>query len=406
MSYFPPPTGSPSGFDSPPFGVLTSDDAPPPAAPKPSSRRAGGWRGVVAGGVAGAILGGGVAFATVKVTEQDGAVPAAAVAEQNVVVPPIVSGGAEFDIQEVLAKVSPSVVSIETGRAGQGGLYGAGAGSGVVISEEGLILTNNHVIESADAIKVSVDGNEYEADLIGSEPTRDIALVRVRGKVQLSPATLGDTATLRVGDTVVAIGNALNLGETPTVTVGIVSAKGRTVETETDTLRDLIQTDAAINPGNSGGALVNTAGELVGINTAGVRGAQNISFAIDINGVKAIIEDLKQGKGEVTAQPFLGVGTVAVDELAAADREQLGVTADRGVVVTDVQAGSGAEAAGIEIGDVILTIDGKGIDATGDVRSAIVAHQPNDTITVVVERDGQETTLTATLGSRVPPSDG
>jgi len=301
----------------------------------------------------------------------------------------------------VLAKVSPSVVAIELGVVGNNGVYGQGAGSGVIISADGLVLTNNHVIESADAIQVKTsDGKQHDAAVIGSEPSRDIALVKMQGVTNLTPAVLGDTSTLRVGDPVVAIGNALDLGDAPTVTEGIVSAKGRTIRTSSETLEDLIQTDAAINPGNSGGPLVNAAGEVVGINTAGATDAQNIGFAIDINGVKQVIEDLKAGKGAVTAQPFLGVGSVAVGDLSDAEKQQLGVTGDNGVVISSVQPGSGAAKAGLEVGDLVQTIDGKTVGSTNDVRDAIRAKKPGDSIEIVVRRDGQDVTLTATLGSR------
>ena len=292
---------------------------------------------MVAGGVAGALLGGGVAFVTVqghggRSGRRDGAGAAGAAQQRarrawHVAAPTsgapssgsgTGTGTGTFDIQAVLAAVSPSVVSIQTGVQGGNGIFPNGAGSGVIISADGLVLTNNHVIEGADAIRVKTnDGKEYDAELVGREPSRDIALVQLEGASGLTPATLGDTDNLRVGDTVVAIGNALNLGETPSVTVGIVSAKSREITTETETLRDLIQTDAAINPGNSGGALVNTAGQLVGINTAGIPDAQNISFAIDINGVKPLLERLKAAGGGVVEAPFLGVGTVPVGQLDA-----------------------------------------------------------------------------------------
>ena len=331
MSYFPPPTGERSEWDLAPSSPLTWEDASPSPSTTPTPpRRGGGWRAVVAGGVAGALLGGGVAFVTVKATEDDQVVatapaplaqPNSAPAEPGS--SPATSGAPSsgsgtgtgtgtFDIQAVLAAVSPSVVSIQTGVQGNNGIFPNGAGSGVVITADGLVLTNNHVIEGADAIQVKTnEGKEYDAELVGREPSRDIALVQLEGATGLTPATLGDTDNLRVGDTVIAIGNALNLGETPSVTVGIVSAKSREITTETETLRDLIQTDAAINPGNSGGALVNTAGQLVGINTAGIPDAQNISFAIDINGVKPLLERLKAAGGGVVEAPFLGVGTGA-----------------------------------------------------------------------------------------------
>jgi S1-C subfamily serine protease len=305
----------------------------------------------------------------------------------------------------VLAAVSPSVVSIQTGVQGGNGVFENGAGSGVIISADGLVLTNNHVIEGADAIQVRTDdGEEYDAELVGREPSRDIALVQLEGASGLTPATLGDTENLRVGDTVVAIGNALNLGETPSVTVGIVSAKSREITTESETLRDLIQTDAAINPGNSGGALVNTAGQLVGINTAGIPDAQNISFAIDINGVKPLLERLKAAGGGVVEAPFLGVGTVPVGQLTPDERTNLAIDAEDGLAVTSVSPGSGALAAGIEVGDVILTIDGGDVASTGDLRNALDAKSPSDSVEVVVQRGPEQLTLTATLGAR--PSEG
>ena len=375
MSYFPPPSGSPSAFEGEPVSALSRDDLPPsvPGGER-EPRRRGGWRGLVAGGVAGALLGGGVAFATVKATENDttrtvivaepGSPTAATKSATSPPAPSPASPAATFDIQAVLAKVSPSVVAIELGLVGNNGIYGQGAGSGVIISEDGLVLTNNHVVESADAIQVKTsDGKQHDASLIGSEPSRDIALVKMQGVSGLTPAVLADSSQLRVGDPVVAIGNALDLGDAPTVTEGIVSAKGRTIQTNNgETLEDLIQTDAAINPGNSGGPLVNSAGEVVGINTAGATDAQNIGFAIDINGVKQVIEDLKAGKGAVTAQAFLGVGSVAVSDLTDAERQQLGVTGNDGVAISSVQNGSGAAKAGLQVGDVILSIDGKTVD--------------------------------------------
>ena len=423
MSYFPPPTGERTEWDLAPSSPLTWDDVPPATSASPTPpRRGGGWRAVVAGGVAGALLGGGVAFVTVRATEDDRVVattpaplatPNSAPAEPGTLPAPTTAapgsgtgsgsgtGTGSFDIQAVLAAVSPSVVSIQTGVQGGNGVFENGAGSGVIISAEGLVLTNNHVIEGADAIRVRTDdGEQYDAELVGREPSRDIALVQLEGASGLTPATLGDTENLRVGDTVVAIGNALNLGETPSVTVGIVSAKSREITTETETLRDLIQTDAAINPGNSGGALVNTAGQLVGINTAGIPDAQNISFAIDINGVKPLLERLKAAGGGVVEAPFLGVGTVPVGQLTPDERTNFAIDAEDGLAVTSVSPGSGALAAGIEVGDVILTIDGGDVETTGDLRNALDAKSPSDSVEVIVQRGPEQLTLTATLGAR------
>ncbi len=418
MSMFPPPSGPSIDPDDPFSPVLTREDPTSPYRVEPPRRR-GGWRAWMAGGIAGALLGGGVAFVTVKATEDNPkVVTPAAVTEATKAPTPTASNQssqvtAGFDIQAVLANVSPSIVAIETSQVGLGGIYGAGAGSGIIISADGLVLTNNHVITGADSIKVKTSaGKEYDAAVIGADPSHDVAVVRMSGATGLKAATLGDTTTLKVGDTVVAIGNAFDLGATPTVTEGIVSAKGRSIETSTESLSNLIQTDAAINPGNSGGALVNAAGEVVGINAAGIQGAQNIGFAIDINSVKTVITQLEQGKGTgngsgatTNSAAFLGISTVAVSDLTPAERQQLGVTADHGVVVTSVEPGAGAAQAGLRTGDVITAIDGKSVTTTDDVRNAISAKKPNDTLQVTYERNGQQQTVTARLGTR-PVSTG
>jgi putative serine protease PepD len=203
------------------------------------------------------------------------------------------------DVQSVVEKAQPSVVAIEfnttvtqRGRTVQG----SGAGSGVIISSDGLVLTNAHVVENATNLKVTLsDGSKYNATIIGSDTTQDIALVQMQGASNLPAATLGSSASLHVGQAVVAIGNALDLDGSLTVTSGIVSAKDRSLSnSDGSTLAHLIQTDAAINSGNSGGPLLNMAGEVVGINTAIIQDSQNLGFSISIDSVKPLITSLQK----------------------------------------------------------------------------------------------------------------
>jgi S1-C subfamily serine protease len=201
-----------------------------------------------------------------------------------------------FDVHSVLTKIGNAVVAVDVTEQGGFGRSTSAAGSGFILSSDGYVVTNNHVVDGASTITVTFsDGTTENATVVGTDPTHDIAVLKIADLHGASPLTLGDTNSLQVGDEVLAIGNALDLGDSPTVTLGIVSAKDRTIETTSETLQGLIQTDAAINPGNSGGPLVNAAGQVVGINTAGVQGANNVGFAIDINTVKSVITQLEQG---------------------------------------------------------------------------------------------------------------
>ena len=235
---------------------------------------------------------------------------------------------------------------------------------------------------------------------VGTDASHDVALVKINDSHGAKALTLGDTKNLRVGDEVLAIGNALDLGDSPTVTLGIVSAKNRSIDTNTEHLDGLLQTDAAINPGNSGGPLMNANGEVVGINTAGVPGANNIGFAIDINSVKPLVDQLKQGKGNPATTAFLGVASVSVSDLPANTKTQLGITGNTGVLVQQVTTGSAAAQAGVQPGDVILKVDGKDIADTNALRDAIQAKKPGDKMTLTVQRKGQSKTIDVTLGSR------
>ncbi|MGE0879494.1 MAG: S1C family serine protease [Acidimicrobiia bacterium] len=315
---------------------------------------------------------------------------------------PSVIGGSGGDIYALLDKVRPSVVTIDLGRATTNGSVSAGAGSGVVVSSDGLVLTNNHVVQGASAITVKfTDGRSTDATLVGRSPDDDLALIRLRDTTNLVPIAIGTSSAVRVGDDVVAIGNALGLGGTPTVTRGIVSAKHRTITGNGVTLDDLIQTDAAINPGNSGGALVNMQGELIGVNTAIINDAQNIGFAIDIDVVTQVLPELKAANGGVLAvRVLLGVQTQLVSQLQPAEKQRLGITASDGVLVAAVIPGSGAEAAGMRQGDVLVSVDGLRVPSRPALARALRQKAAGDTAAVVVQRAGSTQTLSVKLSGK------
>ncbi len=313
--------------------------------------------------------------------------------------PPVTTPDGAMDIRTILEQVEESVVTIETSVNAQGGVF-EGGGTGVVLSADGLVMTNAHVISQSNGITVRLfDGAEHEATLVGSEPSNDLAVIKIDGVDDLVPAELGSSEALLVGEPVIAIGNALNLGGQPSVTTGIVSAVNRTIDGPDGRLSDLIQTDAAINPGNSGGPLVDSSGAVVGINTAIIENSQNIGFSIAIDSAKPIIDQIQDGNGEITPDtPRLGVTTVPLDTVDDAVREQLGIEAEEGAFVVEVLPDTGAEAAGLEQGDVILSIDGEDITSNEQVGGIIQGHEAGDTIEIVVERGGEEQTLTAELG--------
>jgi S1-C subfamily serine protease len=246
-------------------------------------------RAALVGGLSGAIIAAIASVGVVQLTDHD-STPAAAVVTASAM------ATSSFDVHAVLTKIGNAVVAVDVTQQGGFGRSTAAAGSGFIVSDQGFVVTNNHVVEGASTITVTfADGTTENATVVGTDPTHDIAVLKIADIHGATPLTLGDTTSLEVGDEVLAIGNSLDLGDSPTVTLGIVSAKDRTIQTDTETLQGLIQTDAAINPGNSGGPLVNAAGQVVGINTAGVQGANNVGFAIDINTVKSVITQLEQG---------------------------------------------------------------------------------------------------------------
>lgn len=313
-------------------------------------------------------------------------------------------------VVEVAKRVSPSVVSIVSKAEavdffGTRSIEETGAGTGIIIGEDGLILTNKHVVAEGDSFSVfTADGKEYaDARVVARDPSNDIAYVRIDAK-GLKAAQLGDSSALQVGQRVLAIGNALGRFQN-TVTSGIVSGMGRPVVAsdasgeETESLDNLIQTDAAINPGNSGGPLVNLDGQVVGINTAVAGGAENIGFAIPINEAKSDIASVKaNGKIE---RAYLGVRYVAVTP-ALAEANELSVKA--GAMVTGgedgdsgVVAGSPAAKAGIKDGDIIIRVGKDRVGGLNTLASLIARYKPGDTVTITFVRERKERTVKAIL---------
>jgi serine protease Do len=270
-------------------------------------------------------------------------------------------------------------------------------GSGFIISSDGYILTNNHVVENGDKIEVKVnDKNTYKAKVIGKDPATDIALLKINADEKLTPIALGDSNKLRVGDWVMAIGDPWNFDRT--VTVGVVSAKGRhnlTLDPNTNSFENFIQTDAAINFGNSGGPLIDVEGQVVGINTAIYRPAQNIGFAVPINTAKNILAQLKT-KGRVV-RGFLGIN---IKNIAEDDMKAFGLKNMEGALVESVEPGQPAAKAGILHGDVIVKVDDQDVRTTQDLISYVSSKAPGTKVRLTIIRDGKARVLTAELAER------
>ena len=267
-----------------------------------------------------------------------------------------------------------------------------GLGSGFIISRDGYIFTNNHVVAGADKILVKLaGGKEYPAEIVGRDANTDIALIKIKPNGDLPTAVLGDSDRLRVGDWVLAIGNPFGLEQT--VTAGIVSAKARAIGA--GPYDEFIQTDASINPGNSGGPLFNLKGEVVGINTAIVAQGQGIGFAVPVNMAKEIYNDLKT-KGKVT-RGWLGVSVQDLTEEMAAS---LKIAGKQGALVGDVFPGEPADKAGIKTGDLIVEIGGKAVQNTHDLLRIVATLQVGRKVAVKIVRDGRERTVEAMVGER------
>jgi serine protease Do len=312
-------------------------------------------------------------------------------------------------IVQVVEAVRPAVVNVTTNLFQPnplGGESGRGVGSGFVIRSDGIVVTNFHVVEHAQRITVITpppEAKRYTARVIGGDQNADLAVLKIDA-TGLPTVPFGDSGGLELGERVVALGYALALPGGPTVTSGIVSALGRTIQAQDpncDTCKNgvrtytgVVQTDAAINPGNSGGPLVNLAGQVVGINTAGANQAENIGFAIATNAAKPIIDEAATNPSAPVA--YLGVTTQDVSPGLAL---QFGLPVQSGALVLDIVPGGPADRAGIKQGDVIVSLDGKDVTDSASLRGLIVSRRPGDRVAVsVVTQTGQKKTVTATLG--------
>ncbi|GLB49817.1 Do family serine endopeptidase [Neptunitalea lumnitzerae] len=269
-----------------------------------------------------------------------------------------------------------------------------GTGSGVIITSDGYIVTNNHVIENASKLEVTLNNNKtYAATLVGTDPNTDIALLKVDADEKLPYLAFGDSDTAKIGEWVLAVGNPFNL--TSTVTAGIISAKARDLNPYDDKIQSFIQTDAAVNPGNSGGALVNTAGDLIGINTAITSQTGNYvgySFAVPSNIAKKIVDDLLEF-GNVQ-KGILGISGGGLNSSIA---KEIGIDDTEGVYVAGVEEGSGAAKAGLKEGDIIKKIDNKTIKNFADLTGYLTSKRPGDDVNVTYSREGDLKTSKVTL---------
>ena len=317
------------------------------------------------------------------------------------------TNNSEISISDIASMNSDSVVEITISTAGSNSFFGnytsTGSGSGVIISSDGYILTNNHVIQSAQKIAIRLhDGTEYEATVVGSDSRTDIGIIKVNAS-NLKPVTIGDSDKLIVGETAVVIGNPLGeLGGT--VTNGIISALEREITLDGSKM-NLIQTNAAINPGNSGGGLFNSKGELVGIVVAKSSGLdiEGLGFAIPVNDVKNVISDILD-LGYVSGRPFLGVSLTDSKQTQIPNNSIWGylygqniTTTSYGAYVSDVIKDSAAEKAGIQIDDQIISINNEMISSASDVTSTIAEYEIGDTIKIGIVRQNKMLTVEATL---------
>ena len=316
------------------------------------------------------------------------------------------SNGSSLTTEQVADLVSPSVVVITTEQVvySQWSWYGqnqveSGAGSGVIISSDGYILTCAHVVDGASTITVTIGDKDYTATLVGEDTTSDIAVIKIDAD-GLTPATVGNSDSLKVGQSVMAVGNPLGeLGGT--VTGGMISALNRSVTIQGSSsvnTMSLIQMDASVSPGNSGGGLFNMNGELVGIVNAksSSSNAEGLGFAIPINDAIKVAQELLEN-GYVTGRPYLGITYLAVTDAQTAS--QLGVNA-YGVYVVEVVKGGPAEKAGLQAGDRIVSVDGTEIASKDDLGTLMQKHAAGDTLSITIARDGQMQTVNVTLGEK------
>jgi serine protease Do len=307
--------------------------------------------------------------------------------------------GPELSTHELVAEVAPAVVSIVVETVSYNWFWQAvpqtGAGSGIIISPDGYILTNNHVVEGANKVTVTLsEGNTFEATVVGTDAQTDLAVVKIdASNLSYLHFLSNSLEQLSVLDPVVAVGNALALPGGPTWTAGVVSNLGRSIEEENGVvLNDIIQTDTAINAGNSGGPLLDTAGQVVGINVAIASNAENIGFAISTDTAIPVVQSIiTEGK---VARPWLGVEVATV---TPSIQYYYNLAVNAGALITGVTSGGPADKAGLRAGDVITEIGNENISTTGDLSSAIGSHQIGDQVEIVYYRGSVQKAATATL---------
>jgi S1-C subfamily serine protease len=391
-----PPDQASTLPDPPPMSGWPPPPPPPPAIPPAARTRPRRGRVVAAALAALLLLSAGVGLGW-GFTRDGGSAAAPASSKGR--------AATGFDVQAISDRVEPGVVDVTTQIQGILGRTGEGAGTGMVLTSTGEVLTNNHVIQGATRIQVTIPGRSgtFDATVVGADPTGDVALLQVQGVSGLSTVTLADSSNLVVGQEVVAIGNALGQGGSPTVTEGTVSALQRSITVGgglagAEHLTGLIQTDAPIQPGDSGGPLVDSSGKVVGMITAAAtsdfgRTASNVGFAIPSNDAAAIVGEIRAGHESSTiiiGQPgFLGVGVQDLNQATAA-RLGLGVTA--GAFVLNVNPGTPAESAGITQDAVITAVDGQRISSADALGTAIHRYDPGQQIRVTwVDGSGTHT---------------
>ena len=316
---------------------------------------------------------------------------------------PTIEPGVRLSTEDIVRKLRPSVVQVLTEGATRntfGQLVPSqGIGTGVILDTDGHIVTNDHVVRVGGALASIItitlsDGRTAPARVVGADPATDLAVLKIELD-GLTPAELGDVATLAVGAEVVAMGFALGFAGDPTVTRGVVSAKGRTIREESISINGAIQTDASINPGNSGGPLVDDAGRVIGINTAIVSGAQNIGFAISIDLAKPIMEELL-ANGSID-RGFLGVD---ITDITPSLARNLNLPADEGVGLTSVEPGSPADEGGLQANDIIISIADVSIRNSGDLVEVLRRYREGEEVVIHFYRGGDEEETTVTLGGR------
>ena len=421
LSVPPPP---PVSSMVPLWGPIATPPAVVEPPPSKNPRRMPGWTWAVVSLVAalvGALIGGGIVASS---DHGDGSTTVKEISSG----PALLNG--VTNIESVIAKVLPAIVSIDATAPAPvtSSLFGGTSsreqedqGTGMIITSDGQVVTNNHVIEGATKITVTLYGSlkALPATLIDTDPTNDVALLQIDDQSHLPTVSYGDSDDVQVGDAVVAIGNALGLSAgTPTVTQGIISAKGRTVQAadssanNTETLSNMFQTDAAINPGNSGGPLVDSAGTVIAMNTAvasndqGTGQAQNIGFAIPSSKILQLLPELRKKQISNASQNGSGFLGVEIETLTSQLRSAYGFAPSQGAVVLEVESGSPADAAGLEEGDVITSLDGKAITSADQLGTAIQADKPGQSVTIGFYRGQAQLMVRATLASTADQSSG